>query len=624
MLALSRTPSCLHQLIEDQARRTPGQTAVVFEGQRLSYGELDRRAGELADRLHEHGAGPEVRVALFMARSVSLMVGLLGILKAGAAYVPIDPAFPQARIAFIIEDAGARMVLTQRSLLPRLPAGAPRSFCIDDIELASRGAPVPAVEAPGPENLAYVIYTSGSTGRPKGVCIEHRNIVNYVLGVAERLQFSPGMHHAMVSTIAADLGNTVIFPALATGGCLHVISQERAENQGLLAEYFSREKIDILKIAPSHLAALQAGKNPEQVMPRRCLVLGGEPSALDRIEQLRAMATCRDIDNPCEIHNHYGPTEATVGVLTYRVGGLLPRTRTGTLPLGTPLPNSRVHVLEQDGRPAPVGEQGELFIGGAGVARGYLNRPDLTADKFVADPFNPEVGARLYRTGDLGRVLPDGSIEFCGRMDDQVKLGGHRVELGEIEQALHEHGGVREAVVLAREDGSGGKRLVAYVAPKLPGDERALAPASLRQHLNDRLPRHMVPQAFVLVETFPLMPNGKIDRLALPPAETVQPCADFVGPRTETEKSLAGIWSELLQVENIGVNDDFFDLGGKSLHAIRMVARIRDTLGVDVQLRNLFERPTVAGFAEIVDGLAWARKSEFAPAGADEREELTL
>lgn len=905
MVALNRTPHCLHPLIEAQARRTPGETAVAFEGQRLSYGELDRRAGALAARLRERGAAPDVRIALFAERSASLLVAILGILKAGAAYVPIDAAYPRARIAFILEDAGARMVLTQRSLLPALPAGAPPAICIDEDEPVPSAAAAPLAGLPGPENLAYVIYTSGSTGRPKGVCIEHRNIVNYVLGVAERLRFEPGMHYATVSTIAADLGNTAIFPALVTGGCVHVISQERAESQALLAEYFARERIDVLKIAPSHLAALQAGKNPEQVMPRARLILGGEATSLDRIEELRAMAP------GCEIHNHYGPTETTVGVLTYRAEGRLPLTRSGTLPLGTPLPNSRVHVLDRDGRPCPVGEQGELFIGGAGVARGYLNRPELTAEKFLADPFSAEPGARVYRTGDLGRLLPDGSIEFCGRTDDQVKLGGHRVELGEIEQALREHGGVREAVVLAREDLAGEKQLLAYVAPKriaqplwghpavhvlpdgapvahlnrsetdylyneifvlqaylrhgitarpgdcivdvganiglftvfasrladglrivalepnpaafacleanakawgaevtclpcglsseeksaeltffegmsllsgfyadaaseravvetyvlnqqpvpagdariagqigelidarmraskvparlrtlsqviaeqaieridllkinvekseldvlrgiapqdwpkvrqmvievdrihnlgpitallaqhgfeclveqdpllaktelcyvyairpgegrqlargqpgdahrvaIAGEERVLAPASLRRHLNERLPRHMVPQAFVLMERFPLTPNGKIDRQALPPAEVLQPAAArFVAPRTETEKSLAALWSELLQVENIGVEDDFFDLGGKSLTAMRMVARIRDELGVDVQLRSLFEHPTVAGLAELVDGLAWTRSAELPPAGAGEREELTL
>lgn len=894
MLPVNGAGRCLHALIEGQARRTPHASAVVFEEQRLSYAELDRCAGELAERLRRCGAGPEVRVALFMERSAWLIAGILGILKAGAAYVPVDPAYPQGRIAFIVEDSGAGMVLTQRSLSRRLPAGAPQPICIDDPGPSSCGAP-PGDRAPGPQNLAYVIYTSGSTGRPKGVCVEHRNIANYVLGVAERLQLDSGMHYAMLSTIAADLGNTVIFPALATGGCLHVISQERAESQALLAGYFARERIDVLKIAPSHLAALQAGRNPEQVMPRRRLVLGGEPSPLARIEELRALAP------GCEIHNHYGPTEATVGVLTYHVGGLLPRTPTGTLPLGTPLPGSRVHVLDPDGRPSPAGEQGEIFIGGAGVARGYLNRPDLTAEKFVADPFDAAAGARLYRSGDFGRLLPDGNIEFCGRRDHQVKLGGHRVELGEIEQALREHGGVRDAMVLAREDGSGAKQLVGYITPKRaeqplwehaavhvlpdgapvahlnrnetdylyneifvlqaylrhgitlreggcivdvganiglftvfasrragglrilafepnpaafaclkanalawgaavtcypyglsseeksadltffegmsllsgfyadataersvveayvlnrqpvddprltgqlgqlidarlqastvrarlrtlsqviaeqaleridlvkinvekseldvlcglapedwpkvrqmvievdrnehlgpirallgqhgfevrveqdpllrqtelcyvyairPGNERALvagqrtdpelvplAPASLRKHLNDRLPRLLVPQAFVLMDSFPLMANGKIDRGALPPARAAQPCAGFVAPRTGTEKSLAAIWCELLQVQEIGVNDDFFDLGGQSLVAMRMVARIRDELGVDLQLRNLFERPTVAGLAEIVDGLAWSCQSRPPPVGADGREELTL
>jgi iturin family lipopeptide synthetase A len=904
MDALTDAPHCLHQLIEDQARRTPRQSAVAFEGQQVSYAELDRRTSELADHLREWGAGPEERIVLFVERTLSTIVGLLGILKAGAAYVPVDPAYPQARVAFILEDAGACMVLTESTLVPRLPAQAPRSLCLDRPEWGSRGTQLRHPNSPTPENLAYVIYTSGSTGRPKGVGIEHRSIVNYVLGISQRLRFDPGMHHALVSTIAADLGNTVIFPALATGGCLHVISQERAESQALLSEYFTRHRIDVLKIAPSHLAALQDGKDPELVLPRRRLILGGEPSPLERIAELRAMAPA------CEIYNHYGPTETTVGVLTYRVDGRLPSTRTGTLPLGTALPNCNVHVLNTDGRPCSPGEQGELFIGGAGVARGYLNRPELTAERFVADPFDSSPGARLYRSGDLGRRLPDGSIEFCGRIDNQVKLAGHRVELGEIEQVLREHDGVRDAIVLAQEERSGERQLVAYVVAKrahqplwshaavhvlpdgapvahlnrhetdyiyneifalraylrhgitiregdciidaganigmftvfasrlarglrilafepnptafgclsanasawggdavtclpcglssedrvadltffegmsllsgfyadaatersvvetyvlnqqpvhsdnaqlpaeigqlingrlhastirarlrslssviaehaleridllkvnvekseldvlrgiappdwprihqmvievdrsanlepitsllgqhgfdvlveqdpllsktelcyvyavrpgegrklirgqgadahpLPGEGSCvLAPASLRRHLKERLPRHMVPQAFLLMERFPLMPNGKIDRLALPPAEAPQPSAGFVRPDTETERSLAAIWGELLQVETIGVHDDFFELGGESLTAMRMVARVRDALGVEIQLRNLFERPTVAGLAEIVDGLAWKQKSGLPPAGAGEREEMTL
>jgi amino acid adenylation domain-containing protein len=615
-------PACLHQLFERQARRTPQAAAVAFEGERMSYAELDRRTGELAERLRERGAGPDVRVALFLERSLRLVEGILGILKAGAAYVPIDPAYPAARIAFIMEDAGARIVLTERALLAALPAGAPRTLCIDDGQWRARPARAPAA-APGARNLAYVIYTSGSTGKPKGVCIEHRNIVNYVLGVTERMRFEAGMQHAMVSTIAADLGNTVLFPSLATGGCLHVISRERAEDQRLLAEYFSSEAIDVLKIAPSHLAALQAGRDPQRVMPRRRLVLGGEACALGRVEQLRALAP------ECEIHNHYGPTETTVGVLTFRVGRELPSTPTRTLPLGTPLPNIDVRVLDPHGRPCAAGEKGELHIGGAGVARGYLNRAELTAEKFIPDPFHSEPGARLYRTGDLARALPDGSIEFCGRQDNQVKLGGHRVELGEIEQALCEHGEVREAVVLARDDGAGGKQLVAYVARDtdrlaLAGDDTALEPASLRRHLGERLPRHMVPQAFVVLDRFPLLANGKIDRLALPPAEALQASTGHIAPRTELEKSLAALWSQLLRVETVGAGDDFFDLGGKSLTAMQLVARVRDAYGVDVHLRNLFERPTLAGFAELVGALAWARDAAARPARGDGREEMTL
>ncbi len=451
---------CLHQLIEAQARRTPGQVAVVFEQERLTYGELDRRADTLAHRLRTLGVGPDLLVGLFVERSLEMVVAILGILKAGAAYVPIDAGYPPERIAFMLADANVSVLLTQRSLVASLPTGVAEAICLDAFDWSDSRAPRQDGSRVQAGNLAYVIYTSGSTGRPKGVCIEHRSIVNYVVGVAERLQFEPGMNHATVSTIAADLGNTVIFPALATGGCLHVISQERAENQALLSEYFSREQIDVLKIVPSHLAALQTGKNPERVMPRRRLILGGEASRLDWVERLRALSP------GCEIYNHYGPTETTVGVLTYHVGPQVPRTQSGTLPLGRPLPNSRIYLLDGGGQPVPNGDKGELCIGGPGVARGYLNRPDQTAERFVPDPFSPDTGGRLYRSGDVARVLPDGNIEFCGRIDDQVKIHGYRIEPGEIEGALRGQGGVRDAVVLAREEESGGKELVAYVVPK--------------------------------------------------------------------------------------------------------------------------------------------------------------
>lgn len=879
---------CLHELIEDQARRTPWAPALAFEDERMTYAELERRASALAARLRARGARPEMRIALLMERSASLVVALYAILKSGAAYVPVDPLYPEARRRFILEDAGAALLLTEDALreLEAQPAG--------DV------ANPPVAGA----SLAYVVYTSGSTGQPKGVCVEHRNIVNYVVGITERLNLQPGMRHALVSTMAADLGNTVLFGALASGGCLHVISRERAESGTLLGEYFERESIDVLKITPSHLLALQATTPAARTLPRQRLVLGGEASATQWIESLRAMAP------ECEIHNHYGPTEATVGVLTYRVAGAPPHTASGTLPLGTPLRNTRVYVLDEKGRRCAQGETGELFIGGAGVARGYLNRPELTAERFVADPYDAAPGARLYRSGDLARVLPDGCIEFCGRTDGQVKLGGHRVELGEIEHALRSHGGVRDAAVVARAEGNGTKRVLAYVVPQrpeqplwshpgvhvlpdgtpvahlnanetdylyreiftlqaylrhgitvrpgdcivdaganiglftvfvsrlardlrifafepnpaafaclkanaeawgsavvclpyglaeeekwaeltyfeglsllsgfyadaalegsvveayvrnqqpaasrdarfaadirslidgrlrrsavrarlrplaqviaeerieridllkvnvekseldvlrglergdwdrvrqivvevdraenlspviallerhgfdwcveqdpslaqtelryayairrgagklvgarspgeggaslLPGDT-VLAPGSLRKHLAERLPRHMVPQAFVLMEKLPLTENGKIDRQALPaPAQLPAAGPDFVAPRTQTEKTLAIIWSELLSVPSVGAQDNFFDLGGQSLAAIRMLACARDALGVDLQLRNLFERPTLAGLAELVDALAWSGPAGQPPSLGGGREELTL
>ncbi|MEW6301938.1 MAG: amino acid adenylation domain-containing protein [Verrucomicrobiota bacterium] len=501
---------CLHQLFEAQAARTPDQPAVAFEDQRLTYAELNHRADQLARHLRTLGAGPEVLVGLCVERSVELVVGLLGILKAGAAYVPIDTALPAERIALMLADAGVELLVTQTSLLPGLPSDC-RSVCLDEIWTAPakrsgdgaltstehRSAKKQGGVAATPTNAAYVIFTSGSTGRPKGVCIEHRNIVNYVLGIVERLRLTPGMQHAMVSTIAADLGNTVLFPALITGGCLHIISHERAESPAQLSEYFAREQIDVLKIVPSHLAALQSGRNPESIMPRQRLILGGEASRLEWIKQLR------DWSPGCEIYNHYGPTETTVGVLTYRVGADFPLTPSGTLPLGRPLPNSRVYLLDRHGQPVPRGVTGELCIGGAGVARGYLNRPELNAEKFTPDPFHP--GSRLYRTGDRARYLPDGNLEFCGRLDHQIKIHGYRIEPGEIEAVLREHPGVREAVVLGREEESSGKQLVAYLVPTRPAqplwEGRAihlLPDGSPVAHLNKHETDYIYHEIFVL------------------------------------------------------------------------------------------------------------------------------
>lgn len=573
MVALN---ACLHELIEAQAARTPDAPALAFEGQGLTYRQLDRRANALAARLLELGVGPDATVGLYVERSLDMVVGILGILKAGGAYVPIDPSFPPERVAYMLSDSGAQVVVTNGSLRPSHP------HVVRMEELGQRDNVPVAVT---PDNLAYVIYTSGSTGKPKGVCIEHRSIVNYVRGVTERLELEPGMSYATVSTIAADLGNTVVFPALVTGGCLHVISQERAESQALLGEYFARHPIDALKIVPSHLAALQAGGDPRSVMPKKRLILGGEASRLEWIESLRMLAP------ECEIYNHYGPTETTVGVLTYHVGPNPVSTQSGTLPLGKPLPGIEVELVD-----------GEICIRGAGVARGYLNRPELTAEKFAG---------RVYRTGDRGRALADGSIEFCGRIDHQVKVNGYRVELGEIEGALRSHPQVREAAVLMKD------HLVAYVSPS------TLEPAALREHLAAGLPRYMVPASFIALERLPLTANGKIDRQALAAfdAETARRARPCDGARSATEKGLVEIWSDLLQVEQVGVHDDVFDLGAHSLMAMKALAQIRDRFNVSLSLRHLFETPTIAGLAETIESMALVK-----PQGPSqgEREEVVL
>ena len=445
--------------------RTPDATAVVFEDKQLTYRELNTKANQLAHYLRKQGVGPEVLVGICVERSLEMIVGVLGILKAGGAYLPLDPDYPKERLAFMLEDTQAAVVLTQLKLVDGLPATRSEVICLDVPEHLAFETKMPDTNpARGvtAENLAYVIYTSGSTGCPKGVAVEHRQIVNYVRGICERMEFEPVWHFAIVSTIAADLGNTVLFPSVCTGGCLHVISKERATDSAALAEYFERNRIDCLKIVPSHLAALMTGLHPEKLMPRQRLILGGEASRCEWVEGLRKLAP------DCIVFNHYGPTEATVGALTYQVGIEQPCLPSGTLPLGLPLPNTQVFILNGHQGPVPIGVAGEMYIGGDGVARGYFNRSEMTAERFVPNRLCNEPGSLLYRTGDRARYLADGNIEFLGRIDQQVKIRGFRIELGEIEADLGDCPGVRDAAVIAQEDASGDSRLVAYLVPRQP------------------------------------------------------------------------------------------------------------------------------------------------------------
>jgi amino acid adenylation domain-containing protein len=575
----------VHELFAAQAARTPDAPALVFEDRTLTYAGLDRAANRLAGRLVGLGVVPEARVAVLLEPSAAFVVALLAVLKAGGAYLPLDPATPPERLAFVLEDADAAAVITPDGSHPA--PGRTRAAAVAAEVDAEEPCDAPSAAA-RPENAAYLIYTSGSTGQPKGVVVEHRQLAGYVRAVAGRLGLVPGMSHALVSTVAADLGNTVLFPSLCTGGTLHVVPRETATSGERFADYVRRHEVDVVKIVPSHLAAL-LGAGGAGVLPRRLLVLGGEASRSAWVDELREQAP------ELAVVNHYGPTETTVGVLTHRVaqggeGG-------GTVPLGRPLANTRVYVLDRLGQPVPLGAPGELYVGGAQVARGYAGRPEQTAERFVPDPFGPGDGGRLYRTGDRVRWLASGEMEFLGRVDAQVKVRGFRVEPGEVEAALTSHLAVGEAAVLLREDVEGQPRLVAYVVPAGGADVGA---AMLQEYLRERLPEYMVPAAYVVLESIPLTPNGKLDRRALPaPEETDR----YMAPRTPAEEVLAGIWAEVLGTERVGVDTSFFDMGGDSLLGVRMVSRVRKALGVKLQMKVLFEANTVAALATLVEGL---------------------
>ena len=584
----------IQQMFESQVEQTPEAIALVYqeaeEAQRLTYRELNSRANQLAHYLRDQGVGPEGLVGLCVPRSLDMIVGLLGILKAGGAYVPLDPVLPQERLDYMLADSTADIVVTAQMLQTAL---SDYRSCIDN--------PICQTQS---NNLAYVLYTSGSTGQPKGVAIEHGQLLNYTQGIVARLNLPKEASFATVSTLAADLGNTVIFAALAAGGCLHVISQERLMQPNLLAAYFNQHSIDCLKIVPSHLAALLTAQQPQQILPRQRLLLGGEACTWALIEKIQSLAP------ECTVFNHYGPTETTVGVATCELtreqyaehGAEQWNGLAAVPPIGKPLANSQLYLLDPYRQLVPVGTIGEVYIGGMGLARGYFNRPVLTSEKFIANPFDEtrEVSPRLYKTGDLGRRLPDGSIELIGRIDDQIKIRGNRIELGEVESALIAHPQVQQCVVLAREDklgkkGLGEKCLVAYVVGDSGTDTQGY-----RDFLLQTLPAYMVPMAFVAIASLPLTPNGKIDRKALAKLDYAPNQADekaYVAPKTALERKIAKIWANVLQLETISIQDSFFELGGHSLLAMHLISQLQTQLNRTVPLSVLFQAPTVKQLA---------------------------
>lgn len=584
---------CIHQLFESLVEQTPDAVAVVFADEQLTYRELNDRANQLAHYLQSLGVGPEVLVALCMERSLEMMVGLLGILKAGAAYVPLDPQLPQERLAYMLSDAQVSVVLTQEKLKSVLLDTEFSVILLDteweEISTYSEQNSVIGVDT---ANLAYVIYTSGSTGKPKGTAIAHRGLINYVVWSVQTYAVVKGNGVPVNSSISFDSTITCLFSPLLMGQKV-VMLPGNQQIEALCTALNSNSNFSFVKVTPAHLDILSQLLPTKDVGTQtRLLIVGGEALLGESLTFWRNYAP------DTRVINEYGPTETVVGCCVYEVTSQT--SQSGAVPIGRPIANTQLYILDSSLQPVPIGVIGELYIGGIGLARGYLNCPDLTAEKFIPNPFDNEPGRRLYKTGDLARYLTDGKIEFLGRIDNQVKLRGFRIELGEIEAVLRQHPQVQKTVVILREDQPGNKRLVAYVV----SDTKSIDTSELRRFLSEKLPDYMIPSAFVQMEVLPLTPNGKSDRRAFPaPDASVDSTATFVLPRTSTEKIIAPIWAEILNLEKLGIYDNFFELGGHSLLATQLISRIRGTFSVDIVLRHLFEFPTVAELAEVIEKL---------------------
>jgi amino acid adenylation domain-containing protein len=596
---------CTHQLFEQQAERTPDAIAVAFKGRTLSYAELNARANQLAHYLRARGVGPDQLVGLCVERSLEMIVGLLGILKAGGAYLPLDPAYPRERLSFMLADGGIEVLLTQDHLLAKLP-----SATVTTIALDSEWQPIAGEDDKNPEsntsaeNLAYVIYTSGSTGRPKGVSVTHRSLVRLVKET-DYAHFGPAQVFLQLAPLSFDASTFEIWGPLLNGARLVIMAP------GLASLTELGQAIECNRVTTLWLTAglfqQVAETQLENLRGLRQLLAGGDALSVPHVEKaLRELSDCQFI-------NGYGPTESTTFACCYRAKKN--ERFAGSVPIGRPIANTHVYILDQSLGPAPAGIAGELYIGGDGLARGYLNDAALTAEKFLPNPFG-QPGSRMYRTGDRSRYLADGRIEFLGRLDQQVKIRGYRIEPGEIEVLLTQHPGVRECVVVARGEGAGEKRLVAYIVPHPRG---SVASEDLRAYLKERLPDYMIPTFCVELAHLPLTPNGKVDRESLPEPEQIS-SEQFVGPHSDTERRLAAIWANVLGRDEIGVHDNFFDLGGHSLLAVRLMSEIEKEFGRSIPLVSLFQGATIAHLAGVlgqdVAAISWPLIIQIQPGNA--------
>ena len=585
--------ACVPQLVAAQAAITPDAIAVVAGKQVLSYGELNQRANQLAHYLQILDVGPNVLVGLCMERSLDMVVGLLGILKAGGAYVPLDPVYPSERLAFMLEDAQVAVLVTQQALTTRLPVQGVQVVCLDaDAAVLTQQSVAEPTPSATIADLAYVIYTSGSTGRPKGVQITHNSLLNLVFWHRHAFAVTPSDRATQVTSPAFDAIGWELWPYLTIGASVYLIDEDTRAIPALLRDWLEEHQISITFLPTALAESIMALEWPSTTALRFLL------TGADTLHHYPSHTL------PFALINNYGPTETTVVATS---GRILPTMHADHPPsIGRPIANTQIYILDEQLRQIPPGEPGEVYIGGVGLAKGYLNRPELTAERFIPNPWSSEPDARLYKTGDMARYLPDGQIAFLGRRDHQVKIRGFRIELGEIETVLSQHPAVRQAVVLAREDVPGEKYLVAYVVIDqfIP-----MSVTELQHFLQAQLPDYMIPGVFVRLDALPVTPNGKLDRASLPAPDATNMMQDgaIVAPGTPTEERLAEIVTSLLGLEQVSIDDNFFMLGGHSLLGTQVITRVAETFGVDLSLHMLFKAPTVRLLAAEVEQLIIAK-----------------